>query len=79
MTFTELTEALAARKLRPSVAELAKLLDAVYANVWDELGGWLPMDVESAGSDLLKAELNAAQDEEDHAERYFERMTGANA
>ena len=24
------------------------------------------------------AELNAAQDEEDHAERYFERMTGAN-
>ena len=35
----------AAKRRRAS----AKLLDAVYANVWDEVGGWLPMDVESAG------------------------------
>lgn len=79
MTITELTEALATRKLRPSVAELAKLLDAVYANVWDELGGWLPMDVESAGNDLLKASRDATQYQDDMEERSFERTFGVNA
>lgn len=79
MTIAELTEALAERKLRPSVAELAKLLDAIYLNVWDELGGWLPMDVESAGSDLLKAQRDATQYQDDMEERSFERTFGVNA
>ena len=55
MTITELTEALAARKLR------------------------LPMDVESAGSDLLKAQRDATQDQDDMEERSFERTFGVNA
>lgn len=79
MTIAELTEQLESRKLRPSVAELAKLLDAIYANVWDELGGWLPMDVESAGNDLLKAQRDAAQYQDDMEERSFERTFGVNA
>lgn len=63
MTIAELTEALESRKLRPSIAELAKLLDAIYDSVWDELGGWLPMDCEDAGHLLLKAARDAQPEE----------------